>query len=46
MDSPSDLYDCGITPTHHFARDMLLDFSHHNFPEVCYWTSPSVLDST
>jgi len=26
MDSPIDLYECGTTPTRHFARVMLLDF--------------------
>jgi len=50
MDSPIDLYECGTTPTRHFARVMLLDFhrifcqryitglSLHNLPEVCYLT--------
>jgi len=45
MDSPNDLYECGTTPTHRFARVMLLDFSRHNLPEVCYWTSSSVMHS-
>ena len=45
MDSHNDLYDCGTTLTHHFARVMLLDFSHHSLPEICYWTSPSVMHS-
>ena len=45
MDSPNDLYDCGTTPTNHFARVMLLDFSHRSLPEICYWTSPSIMHS-
>jgi len=45
MDSPKDIHERGTTPTHHFARVMLLDFSHHSLPDVCYWTYPSVMHS-
>jgi len=45
MDSPKDLHERGTTPTLHFSRVMLLDFSHHSFPEICYWTSPLVMHS-
>jgi len=41
MDSPIDLYECGTTPTHHFARVMLLDFHLHNLPEYVTGLSPA-----